>query len=132
MKPTVLIVDDEKIICQGLSRLLSNDYITYQASNGVEAIALIKKNIKIDIILCDILMPEMDGAEMIEKIRAKNKEVRIIVITAFSTPDKVFDAIGKGANAYMTKPVDIYELERLMKDTLQQKDPELSMAVSLP
>lgn len=121
MKHSVLIVDDEKIICDGLSRLLSVDYTTYQACNGRQALDIINGHKDIDIILCDIMMPEMDGAELIGRVREANKKVGIIIITAFSTPDAVLDAMRQGADTYLIKPVDIDQLELTIKNTLVQK-----------
>lgn len=121
MKHSILIVDDEKAICDGLSKLLSDDYVTYKALNGREAIEVLKNNKDIELILCDIMMPIMDGTEMIEKIRSENKQVKIIVITAFSTPDRVFNAIVKGANAYLIKPLDIIQLEQIIKNIFERQ-----------
>ena len=57
MKHSVLIVDDEHIICEGLARLLADNYTTYKAFNGREAIDLLRKHGNIDVILCDLMMP---------------------------------------------------------------------------
>ena len=119
MKPTVLIVDDEKVICEGLARLLAENYITYKAFNGREAIDLLRKHGDIDVILCDLKMPEMDGNRMIEKIRSENKDVNIIVISAAS-PLMVCDALRKGANNFMRKPLNIDQLERTIKNAVKK------------
>ena len=119
MKPTILIVDDDKTTCKGLERLLSDDYVTYKAFNGMEAIDTYNQHgEEIDIILCDIVMPIMEGTEMIERIRAENKNVVIIVMTALYSSDKVHDAIAKGANDYLIKPLDIPELETILRNSL--------------
>jgi YesN/AraC family two-component response regulator len=103
MKPSVLIVDNEEVICEGLSRLLSDDYTTYSALNGREAINIVKEKSDIEIMLCDIKMPEMEGDEMIEKIRSENKAMR------------------KGANNFLIKPLNIPLLEMTLKNTIMKK-----------
>ena len=120
MKPSVLIVDDEQVICEGLARLLEDVYTTYKAFNGREAINIVR-NSNIDIMLCDIKMPEMSGTEMIEKIRSENKDIFMIVITA-APPQQVCDAMKKGANNFMTKPLDLNQLKTIMSNALKQKN----------
>ena len=120
MKPSVLIVDDEQVICEGLARLLEDVYTTYKAFNGREAINIVR-NSNIDIMLCDIKMPEMSGTEMIEKIRSENKDIFMIVITA-APPQQVCDAMKKGANNFMTKPLDLHQLKTIMSNELKQEN----------
>ncbi|MEN8264090.1 MAG: response regulator [Nitrospirota bacterium] len=115
MKPSVLIVDDEEVIRNGLARLLEDNCITYKAFNGREAIEILDNHRDIDVMLCDIMMPEMEGIETIEKIRSYNKDISIIIITAVSSPLTVCDAMRKGANYFMRKPLDINQLELAIK-----------------
>ena len=123
MKPSVLIVNDEKIICDGLSRLLSSHYKTYQASTGQEALDIIKDNENIDVVLCDLVMPGMDGNALIETIRAENSQISLIVMTAFSDPNRVCDAMRKGANNFLLKPLDIELLEVSVRNAVNRKKP---------
>lgn len=116
MKPSVLIVDDEEVIREGLARLLEDNCITYKAFNGREAIEILEKHKDITVMLCDIKMPEMEGSEVIEKIRSFNKDIIIIIITAASSPYTVCDAMKKGANNFMRKPLDIDQLEATIKN----------------
>jgi len=119
MKPSLLIVDDEKVICKGLSRVFADSYITYKAYNGIEAIDITKENKDIDVMLCDIKMPGMEGGELINKIRTENKDMYIIVITAAASPLKVCDAMKKGANYYMCKPLNISQLEITIENAVK-------------
>ena len=121
MKPSVLIVDDEEIICDGLERLLKDNCIMYKAYNGMEAIEILDKHSEIDIMFCDMKMPEMEGTEMIEKIRSYNKYIVIIIITA-SSPATVCDAMKKGAFDYLTKPLDLNKLEITIKNAIENKN----------
>ena len=120
MKPSVVIVDDEQVIREGLARFLSGNYITHQISNGHEAIDLVRNDSDIDVVLCDLKMPEIDGIEVIERIRAENKDIYIIVITA-APPQLVCDAMKMGANAFMCKPLDINQLEERIENAIRLK-----------
>ena len=120
MKPSILIVDDEKVICEGLSRVLSDDYETYFALNGKEALDIVSRKKNIDVMLCDIMMPEMEGTEVIEKIRSTNKEMVMIVITAVTNPKIVCAAMKKGANNFMLKPLNMPRLETAIKNAIRK------------
>jgi CheY-like chemotaxis protein len=120
MKPSILIVDDEKVICNGISKLLANDYTTYKAHNAIDALSIINNLSDIDVMLCDIKMPGMEGGELIERVRTENKDVYIIVITAAASPITVCDALKKGANYYLRKPFDISHLETSVQNAVDR------------
>ncbi|MEF9426043.1 MAG: sigma-54 dependent transcriptional regulator [Candidatus Mariimomonas ferrooxydans] len=121
MKPSVLIVDDEKSAREGLARYLSSDYLTCVAVNGHEAIKKLRENSDIDVVLSDMMMPEMDGIELQEKINAENKDVILIFMTAYSTIETAVDAMRKGAYDYMTKPLDLNRLEITIKNAIENR-----------
>jgi CheY-like chemotaxis protein len=120
-KTSILIVDDNKSICRSLSRFLSYDYVTYTAHNGLEALDVLCDNHNIKIILSDIMMPVMDGIDMIEKVRLNNKEVVIIVMTAMYSADNIYEAMEKGADSYLAKPLDISLLNMLLQDATKSR-----------
>jgi CheY-like chemotaxis protein len=121
MKPSILIVDDHFSICCSLGKLLYKDYTIYRALNGKDALEIYWKNSDIDIILTDINMPIMDGFELIEKVRIDNKDVIIIAMTAISTDEQISEVMAKGANQYLSKPLDIPELELTLKKSLENR-----------
>jgi YesN/AraC family two-component response regulator len=121
MKPSILIVDDEKLICMTLERMLSPDYAIYKASNGQEGLDIIRGNGNIDIVLSDIIMPVMDGFEMIETVRSENPDIIIIAMTAIHSGKNVTKVMEKGADAYLLKPFDINQLEKTIKKLLKNK-----------
>ena len=116
IKHSILIVDDEKDTRKGQKRLLSHNYKTYEASNGKEAIKILRENSDIKVILSDIKMPEMDGIEMFEKIRAENNNTIVIFITTFFSIKSRVDAMRKGAYDYLAKPFDLNKLEITIKN----------------
>jgi DNA-binding NtrC family response regulator len=116
---SILIVEDEKIVREGLARALSRTYKTYQASNGNEAMEVLNENSSIKVIVSDLKMPEVDGFEMLEKIKAAKKKIRVIFVTAFFSVDSAVDAMRRGAFDYMTKPVDLKKLETRIQSAIE-------------
>jgi two-component system response regulator AtoC len=119
--PALLIVDDEKAIRENLAKYLSSDYVTYIASNGLEAIKLIDENSDIEVVLSDMKMPEMDGLELLEKIQNNGKDMITIFVTGFSTIESAVNAMRKGAYDYLTKPIDLNKLEITLKNAIAHK-----------
>ncbi len=117
----VLVVDDEQEVRDTLSSVLENlDYIPYVASNGVEALEIIK-NEPIDVVLSDLYMPEMDGIELLKRVRSMNKKVVFLMITAHPTIETAVEAIKKGAYDYLTKPFHIEEVRLKINRALENK-----------
>ncbi len=119
MQHSILIVEDEKIVREGLARALSRTYKTYQASNGKEAMEVLKKHSGIKVIVSDLKMPELDGFEMLEKIQHTRRKVDVIFVTAFFSVESAVDAMRRGAFDYMTKPVDLKKLENKIQIALE-------------
>ncbi|MBI5409910.1 MAG: sigma-54-dependent Fis family transcriptional regulator [Nitrospirae bacterium] len=121
MKSSVLIVDDDKTIREELANYLSDDYITYTASNGHEAIRNINENSDIEIVLSDLKMPEMDGLELLKKVQDNNKDIVTIFMTGYSTIESAVEAMRRGAYDYLTKPLDLDKLEITIKNAIENK-----------
>jgi len=101
----ILIVDDQMIVRKGIRALLSTEpdfQVIGEAENGREAIAETER-LNPDVIVMDLVMPELDGIEATRQIVAHHPEVRILVLTSFATDDKVFPAIKAGALGYLLK-----------------------------
>lgn len=112
MTSTVLIVDDEYSGRQTLESVLDGDgYNIEMAENGFEALEKVRA-IQPDVILLDIMMPGMTGFEVCEKIRSDPHvaEIPIIVLTALDDRDSLLNALKAGADDFITKPFDRYEL----------------------
>ena len=108
----VLIVDDHGIVRKGTRALLDRipDFVVVgEASNGKEAVAQAKA-LQPDVILMDLMMPEMDGIEAIGLITASQPDCRILALTSFAADDKLFPAIKAGALGYMLKDADPEDL----------------------
>jgi DNA-binding NtrC family response regulator len=103
----ILIVDDEPdflaVMC---ARLEANDYEVITASNGEDALNYIK-NDKPDAVLLDILMPGIDGLEVLRRIRKMNENLPVYIITAFSTDERFKAANKLGASGFIVKTDDL-------------------------
>lgn len=100
----VLIIDDDLALCESLKLMLDpKEFIVASASNGAEGIQLCQEW-QPDVIVLDLLMPEMDGWEVAARIRAFS-DVPIIVLSAVSKPELVAKALDEGIDEYLIKPV---------------------------
>ena len=103
---TVLIVDDEKNYPLILSAILEEEGLeTFTANSGLDALEILA-NTDIDLVLTDMKMPSMDGIELLEKIKDKDQDLPVIMMTAHGTVDKAVEAMQKGAYSYILKPFD--------------------------
>ncbi len=101
----VLVVDDHAIVRKGIRALLATEpdiEMIGEAENGSEAVSQ-TESLQPDVILMDLVMPEVDGIEAIRRITARQPEARILVLTSFATNEKVFPAIKAGALGYLLK-----------------------------
>ena len=115
IKPQILLVDDDQSVLDGLKKILTQDgYGVSTASSGYEALNLLSKR-GFDIILTDMKLPGMGGLSLIQEIRKKNEPVAIVVITAYSSVKTAVDAIKCGADDYLTKPLNIEELQVVLE-----------------
>jgi DNA-binding NtrC family response regulator len=119
MSKTILVVDDEKEICTILSDNLSQEgYRVFTAYNGKTALELIRKE-KPDLVLLDIKMPEMDGIEVLRRIKKMKKKIVVIMLTAYGTLETARKAMKLGAYEYITKPFDLFLLKSIVKEVLK-------------
>ena len=101
----VLVVDDHAIIRKGIGAVLElvpDMDLAREAENGAQAVAK-EESLMPDVILMDLMMPEMDGIECIRKIKSRRPEARILVLTNFAGEDMIFPAIKAGAMGYHLK-----------------------------
>ncbi len=121
-KTRILVVDDEAAIRESLKDWLMEDgYEVGLAVNGLEAVSIVEEQ-NWDIILLDLKMPEMDGIEAMEKIKAVSPDSEIIMMTAFATIDTAVKAIKMGAFDYLVKPFDPDEIELQIKKIVSHNE----------
>jgi len=99
----IVIIDDENEILSMLERYLSREgYKVKTYNNPLTAISSLAENT--DIVLLDIMMPQMNGLDVLPKLIQKNKKIKVLMMTAFSTLDKVLNAHRHGADDFVMKP----------------------------
>lgn len=118
----VLIVDDHAMVRQGLRTFLElqkaadlSIEVAGEAGNGVEAVKLAKQT-QPDIVLLDLVMPEMDGIQAASKIMEASPNSRIIILTSFGEEEKVLPAIRAGAQGYLLKDIPPNELVQAVRE----------------
>jgi DNA-binding response OmpR family regulator len=119
-KATILIVDDEENLLLLLERILSKQgYQVVTAQNGHEALALAEKQV-FQLAILDIKMFPLDGVGLLSEIKSRCPATAVIMVTAYPTLDTRIECLKKGASTYLTKPVDIQELQSTVKSLLSQ------------
>jgi two-component system, NtrC family, response regulator len=132
---TILIVDDEKNYPLILSAVLQEEgYETLTAYSGLQALEILE-NSDVDLVLTDMKMPQMDGIELLEKIKEKDAELPVMMMTAYGTVEKAVEAMQKGAYNYILKPFDneqliLYVNKAMAMYRLAKENRELRNAVA--
>jgi len=114
----VFVADDHAIVRRGIAAVLEivpDIEVVGEAKNGGEAIAQVER-LRPDVILMDLVMPEMDGIEAIRRIKDRQPEARILVLTTFAGEDKIFPAIKAGALGYHLKDSRPEELVQAIRE----------------
>ena len=117
---SVLIVDDEVGARESLKMILKNDYEVFSAKDAEEAFLQIKVHSP-DVILLDIILPDLDGLKVLERIKQNDPDMVVIMITATKTVKTAVEAMKLGAYDYVTKPFDIDELRLIISRSLSTK-----------
>lgn len=123
-KTRILVVDDQPINIKLLQRKLEREgYEVLTASNGIECIEVAQEK-KPDLILLDVMMPEMDGIEACQRLKEdeETKTIPIIFITAKSSKEGKLEGLGVGAVDYITKPIDLEETMARVKTQLRLRE----------
>lgn len=116
----LLIVDDEIEICDFVKSFFKErDFDVVSAHNGSDALNLIETS-NPDIILLDLLMPIMDGIELLKNLKERNSSIKAIMVTAIDELSKIDEAKKYGAVDYITKPLLLEDLERAVRKVADQ------------
>src|SRR6516225_4643429 len=118
----ILVVDDEPGMLRYLQTLLEVDsYCVSTASSGVEALACVQREPAPDVVLLDLLMPDLDGLQTLEKLRQARSGLKVVMLSCVSDTRKVAHAIRLGAHDYLTKPFQKAELDAVLDDCLHHR-----------
>jgi len=126
----ILIADDHSLFRDGLRSLLMAEghEVIGEAKNGREAVALTRE-IKPDLVLMDLQMPEVDGLEATRLISAEMPDVKVVILTASEEESKLFDAIKSGAQGYLLKNLEADTFFEML-DRAQRGEPALTPALA--
>ncbi|MBT0159720.1 response regulator [Candidatus Bathyarchaeota archaeon A05DMB-2] len=121
-KKTILVVDDDKSILRTFTRILQkNGYDIDSAETGKEAIEKAEAR-HYDLALVDVRLPDMDGTDLLAKMRNTSQDTIKIMITGFPSLENGIKALDEGADAYLVKPVKPEELLMLIEEKLKSKE----------
>jgi two-component system NtrC family response regulator len=122
MKPlTILLIDDEKPQLQSLSSFLTRrGYEVFALNNGQEGYQIAQRNI-VDLVITDSRMPEWSGFTVLKKIKELNPDIDVVMMTAYGTVQDAVKIMKAGAYDYLSKPVDLDELENLVKRVQEKR-----------
>jgi NarL family two-component system response regulator LiaR len=130
-KIRVLIVDDHAVVRQGLRTFLelqADIEVIGEASDGLEAVAQAQRFLP-DVVLMDLVMPQMDGIEATRQIRALSPSTKVVVLTSFAEDQKVFPSIKAGAFGYLLKNVTPADLIKAIRAT-HEGEPQLNAEIA--
>jgi two-component system cell cycle response regulator len=119
-KSKVLVIDDEETITRILAKMLAKDYEVHVANTGKSALQLIQTHV-FDAIIVDLVMPEMDGHEVMQRVSKVDPDIPSIVITGYSTEDNAIEAVKEGAFDYLKKPLNRNLVEYAVKRAVEQR-----------
>ncbi|MDX2347895.1 MAG: response regulator [Nitrospirota bacterium] len=122
MTERILVVDDDAGVREALSEfLLSLGYVVVAVENGEEALAEYEKG-DFDVVMADLIMPNMDGMELLRRIRGiKNNEVIFLMITGHPSISTAVEAINRGADDYITKPFHLEDVKLRISKALEKQ-----------
>lgn len=129
---TILVIEDEPEMLRNILTILEMEgFATLRATNGREGVALAKKNLP-DLVLCDVMMPELDGHGVLNALRTNEATVGLpfIFLTARGEKSDVREGMNCGADDYLTKPVDADELLETIRARLERHEEKFGAAIA--
>jgi ATP-dependent Lon protease len=120
-KPRLLVVDDEEIARRNLAHVLAKeDYDVVTAADGEAALRELEKQ-EFDVVLTDLKMGGIDGMELLDRVRMRHPETRVIMVTGYATVPSAIEAVKKGAFHYIAKPFKLDEVRDAVRRALDKK-----------
>jgi len=120
---TILIVEDQEGPRKALMMILSSFYRIYSAETASAALKIIV-DCPIDLVIMDVGLPDYSGIELLRRVRASGKDVKVFVMSGGGTIESAEDVLRLGAVAYLLKPFNFQEVLTLIADVLKAKDAE--------
>ncbi len=116
---TLLVIDDEKSVRYSFERMFEDEYRILTAEDGESGLNVLETSfIGVDVVFCDVKMPGIGGIETLKKIKEINKNIPVVLMTAFGDSDTAINAMKEGAFDYILKPFDNNELKEIIKKAI--------------
>lgn len=126
MKGTILILDDEPAICSSLRFALEDEYTVIETQTADDCLDVLKER-NVDVLLLDLRLGDVHGSDVLREAKRISPGLIVIIITAYGSIQSSVDCIKAGAYSYITKPVDLERLNRLIEEGLRYSDVNRSM-----
>src|SRR5213594_5014626 len=123
VRPVVLVVDDDHGVRESFRLILEDRYEVLEAADGRQALERLRAS-PVDLVLLDIRLPEMDGIEVLERMKAVDDSLEVILVTAVKTVRTAVAAMKLGAFDYVTKPFEDEELLALVRRAVEKRSLE--------
>ena len=123
---SILIVDDEFGVRESLRMILKPFYSLYTVPDGKEALKFIQER-EIDVITLDLKMPGLSGIETLREIRKMNKDIDIIIITAYGSVENAKEAVSYGVRDFITKPFNPAEIYHIMNRVFESRNNKMKI-----
>ena len=124
MNENILVVDDDADVRKSLSMILSKEGYSVEAvENGKQATRIIEK-LRFDVALIDIKLPDMEGTELLQRLKKNQPHMVKIIITGFPTLENAMETINEGADGYILKPFDVQKLLEMIRKHLKKETAE--------
>ncbi len=119
---SVLLVDDEVSFVETFSeRLKMRDFVTAMAFSGKEALKVLKKDKNVEVVILDVMMPEMDGIETLAEIKKKFPLVEVIMLSGQATVESAIEGMKRGAFDYLMKPCEMEQIIAKVSEAAAKK-----------
>lgn len=125
-KYKILIIDDDFTVRQSLLLILKDKYYIVCEKGALQGINCLAQN-KVDVIIMDIRMPEMNGITALKEIKTMYPDVEIIIMTAYANVETVQESIRYGAFDYLIKPFDVHDVHAAVKGAIYKREMRLSL-----
>jgi DNA-binding NtrC family response regulator len=119
-KARVLVVDDERVVRLSFARSLAEDYETWTAADGEEALQEMERR-PADVVLLDLRMPGAQGLEVLKAMKQNWPDTEVVIITGYPSVDSAKEAVRLGAGDYLAKPVGPCEIIDVTRNALARK-----------
>ncbi|MEM1573360.1 MAG: response regulator [Candidatus Methanomethylicaceae archaeon] len=127
MKGRILVIDDDPDIREGISEILRNSgYEVDAVETATEAIKKSEEN-AYHIAFIDIVLPDMNGIEVLKKLKDRIPKTRKVIITGYATLENAVEALNLGANAYLIKPVKPEDIIKITEKMMKEIEEEITM-----